>query len=57
MNFVNHCYSVESLAVARNVEDLAAIKMIPMIPAKEAQLSRDTLRSTISSSQESDWVR
>ena len=57
MNFVNHCYSVESLAVARNVEDLAATKMVPMIPDKAAQLSRDTLRSKSSSSQESDWVR
>ncbi|XP_067452945.1 vitellogenin-2-like isoform X2 [Thunnus thynnus] len=40
---------VETFAVARNVEDLAAAKITPMIPAEAvAQLSRETFSSRIS---------
>lgn len=41
--------SVETFAVARNVEDLAAAKITPMIPAEAlAPLSRETFSSKIS---------
>ncbi|XP_056132380.1 vitellogenin-2-like [Lampris incognitus] len=41
---------VETLAIARNVEDLAAAKVTPIIPAQKApQLSREVLTSTLSS--------
>lgn len=46
------CYSnsAESFAAARNVEDLAAAKITPMIPAEiAAQLSRQTFTSKITS--------
>ncbi|XP_070687930.1 vitellogenin-2-like [Pempheris klunzingeri] len=40
---------VETFAIARNVEDLAAAKITPMIPAEvAAQLSRETFSSKIS---------
>ena len=42
--------SVETFAVARNVEDLGAAKMTPMIPAAVAtQLSRELFTSKVSS--------
>lgn len=49
---VSHCYSVETLVLARNVEDLASAKFTPMIPAAKSvtQLSREKCTSKIASS-------
>ncbi|CAL8393716.1 unnamed protein product [Boreogadus saida] len=41
--------TVETLAIARNVEDLAAAKLTPMIPLKSNTLSRETFTSKIAS--------
>lgn len=46
-------YSVETFAIARNVEDLAAAKITPMIPTKAAvasgYLSRESFTSKLTS--------
>nr|AAK15157.1 vitellogenin B [Melanogrammus aeglefinus] len=41
--------TVETFAIARNVEDLAAAKLTPMIPVKSNTLSRETFTSKIAS--------
>ena len=49
--------SVETLAVARNIEDLAAAKITPIIPDKVLQpISREILKSKIASSASASWV-
>uniref|UniRef100_A0A673XY60 Vitellogenin domain-containing protein n=1 Tax=Salmo trutta TaxID=8032 RepID=A0A673XY60_SALTR len=54
VQIINHIVSVhvETLALARNVEDLAAAKFTPMIPAAKSvtQLSREKCTSKIASS-------
>ena len=40
---------METFAVARNVEDLAAAKFTPMLPLKSNTLSRETFTSKIAS--------
>ncbi|GLD50056.1 vitellogenin-like isoform X1 [Lates japonicus] len=49
---------VETLAVARNIEDLAAPRITPIIPAKVLQpISREILTSKIVSSAAASWSR
>ncbi|XP_023280903.1 vitellogenin-like, partial [Seriola lalandi dorsalis] len=49
---------VETFAVARNIEDLAAEKITPLIPAKVLQsISREILSSKITSSASASWSR
>ena len=54
--FFPYCNSVETLAIARNVEDLAAAKITPMIPAPAAISFTSKFTSNFASSMASSMV-